>query len=179
VTRARDLARVVVLADTHLRTAPADGRRVSRALPDVVCRALPGAHAILHAGDVLDAGVLELLRGYAPVFAVLGNNDVTLVRQLPPTLVIELAGVRIGMIHDSGAATGRAARMRRRFPDSDVVVFGHSHAPLVAEGAGGQLLFNPGSPTQRRAQPRCTFGELRLQDGAVVDRRIIPIPAPA
>ena len=159
MTRARDLARVVVLADTHLRTAPGDGRRLNRPLPDTVCRALPGAHAILHAGDVLDAGVLDWLRGYAPVHAVLGNNDLALVRQLPPTLEIELAGVRIGMIHDSGASTARAARMRRRFPDSDVVVFGHSHAPLVAEGLGGQLLFNPGSPTQRRAQPRCTFGE--------------------
>jgi putative phosphoesterase len=168
----------VVLADTHLRTAPGDGRQLNRPLPDAVCRALPGAHAILHAGDVLDAGVLELLRWYAPVHAVLGNNDLALIRLLPRILVIDLAGVRIGMIHDSGASVGRAGRMRRRFPDADVVVFGHSHAPVAAEGEAGQLLFNPGSPTQRRAQPHCTFGELHLQGGAVVDHRIITIPAP-
>ena len=166
----------MVLADTHLRTAPGDGGKLNRPLPDAVRRALPGARAILHAGDVLDGGVLELLRAYAPVHAVLGNNDLALIRLLPRILVIDLAGVRIGMIHDSGAAAGRAARLRRRFPDADVVVFGHSHAPVAVAGEAGQLLFNPGSPTQRRAQPHCTFGELRLQDGAIVDHRIIPIP---
>jgi putative phosphoesterase len=132
----------------------------------------------LHAGDLLDAGVLELLRRHAPVHAVLGNNDLSLTRVLPATALVEIAGVRIGLIHDSGASTGRAARLRRRFPDADVVVFGHSHAPVDELGEGGQLLFNPGSPTQRRAQPRCTFGELRLADGHVVHHRIIPVEGP-
>jgi predicted phosphodiesterase len=93
--------------------------------------------------------------------------------------VVELAGVRIGMIHDSGPSAARAARLRRRFPDTDVVVFGHSHAPVAAVGADGQLLFNPGSPTQRRAQPVCTFGELYLADGEVVEHRIIPVGEPS
>jgi putative phosphoesterase len=154
------------------------GHRAGRPLPAAVRAALPGADAILHAGDLLDAGVLRLLGEHAPVYAVLGNNDVSLVGRLPHTLEVELAGVRIGMIHDSGASAGRAARLRRRFPHANVVVFGHSHAPVSLAGEGGQLLFNPGSPTQRRAQPVCTFGELRLADGVVVDHRIIEVGAP-
>jgi putative phosphoesterase len=144
-----------------------------------VRHALPGADAILHAGDLLDAGVLRALGEHAPVHAVLGNNDLTLVGCLPRTLVVELAGVRIGMIHDSGPSSGRAARLRRRFPDAEVVVFGHSHAALAAEGEEGQLLFNPGSPTQRRTQPVGTFGELRLAGGVVIDHRIVPVERPS
>jgi putative phosphoesterase len=137
--------------------------------------ALPGAAAILHAGDLLDEGVLGSLAGFAPVHAVLGNNDLSLVGRLPHTLVVELGGVRVGLIHDSGRQRGRAARLRRRFPDAGVVVFGHSHAPIAEEGEGGQLLFNPGSPTQRRAQPVCTFGELYLAGGTVIGHRIIAV----
>jgi hypothetical protein len=140
--------------------------------------ALPGAAAILHAGDLLDAGVLASLAGYAPVHAVLGNNDVSLAGRLPHTLVVELAGVSVGLIHDSGPSRGRAGRLRRRFPAADVVVFGHSHASVAEEGEEGQLLFNPGSPTQRRAQPVCTFGELYLAGGAVIGHRIIPVQDP-
>jgi putative phosphoesterase len=148
---------------------------MSRPLPEAVGAALPGAAAILHAGDLLDAGVLRLLGEHAPVHAVLGNNDLSLVGQLPLTREVELAGVRIGLIHDSGTANGRAARLRRRFPDAAVVVYGHSHVPAAVEGEGGQLLFNPGSPTQRRTQPVCTFGELRLARGAIIGYRIIPV----
>jgi uncharacterized protein len=170
---------VVVLADTHLRTAAPRGRGTAQRLPEYVWEHLRGADAILHAGDVLDAGVLDLFGGYAPVHAVLGNNDLSLVGILPVTRIVELGGVRIGMIHDSGSSSGRAARMQRRFPDAAVVVFGHSHAPLDEYGANGQLLFNPGSPTQRRAQPVHTLGELHIADGKVVDHRVIPLDAPA
>jgi putative phosphoesterase len=165
---------VVVLADTHLRTAGPVGR-VGARLPESAWKCLRGADAILHAGDILDEGVLELLGELAPVHAVLGNNDVSLVGVLPISRVVELGGVRIGMLHNSGAATGRAARMRRRFPDADVVVFGHSHTPMNDKGDSGQLLFNPGSPTQRRAQPVHTLGELRISDGVLVEHRIIPL----
>ena len=77
----------------------------------------------------------------------------------PETLEVELEGVRIGMIHDSGQREGRAARLRRRFPRADLVVFGHSHIPLDETGDGVRIL-NPGSPTDRRRQPAGTFANL-------------------
>ena len=127
---------------------------------------------------MLEADVLEVLRREAPVFAVLGNNDRALVGVLPITRTVDLGGVRIGMIHDSGPAGGRAGRMRRRFPDAEVVVFGHSHAPVNELGEGGQLLFNPGSPIQRRAQPFHTLGELCIAGGAVTKHRIVVLDGP-
>lgn len=170
---AGDAVRAVVLADTHLRTGPDRSRR--RDLPPAVWALLEGADVILHAGDVLDAGLLDRLREIAAVHAVLGNNDHGLVGVLPPTRVVELGGVRVGMIHDAGPSAGRPGRMRRRFPDAAVVVFGHSHAPFDAPGVDGQWLFNPGSPTQRRAQPAHTAGELRLGDGRLLDHRIVVV----
>ncbi|MEN3316193.1 MAG: uncharacterized protein V7605_2427 [Acidimicrobiaceae bacterium] len=160
------MAHVVVLADTHIR------RGSTRRLSDAVYAHLERADLILHAGDVVVADVLDELEGFAPVRTVLGNNDVELVGLLPETRVFDVEGVRIGMIHDSGASTGRAGRLRRRFPDADVVVFGHSHIPWDTEGVDGQVLFNPGSPTERRAQPHKTLGTLDIGDGRVVDRRI-------
>jgi uncharacterized protein len=166
----------MVLADTHLQgTSLPQGRRAR--LLDALWSRLAGADAILHAGDVLDANVLDLLGERAPVHAVLGNNDRNLVGMLPLTRVVEIGGVLIGMIHDSGPAKGRARRMRRRFPECDVVVFGHSHAPVNEIGEDGQILFNPGSPTQRRAQPVHTIGELRIAGQAVLSHRIIPLDA--
>ena len=153
---------VVVLSDTHIR------RGSSRRLPDGAYARLEKADVILHAGDVVVSDVLDELAGFAPVHAVLGNNDHELVGLLPETLDLTLAGVRIGMVHDSGPSNGRAGRMRRRFPDADVVVFGHSHIPWNQEGFDGQLLFNPGSPTERRAQPHHTIGILDLDAGQVL-----------
>jgi putative phosphoesterase len=165
-------ATVLVLADTHLRTG------APRWLPESVQAQLREVDPVLHAGDVLDAGVLDRLRTETPsgtLYAVLGNNDATLIRLLPRTLVLDLEGVRVGMIHDSGRAAGRAERMRRLFPDCAMVVFGHSHEPVDAAGVEGQQLFNPGSPTQRRAQPYATFGLLRLDAGRVAEHRIVRV----
>jgi putative phosphoesterase len=153
---------VVVLADTHIR------RTGTRRLPDGAYAHLERADIILHAGDILVAEVLDELGGFAPVHAVLGNNDAELVGVLPETRSLELDGVRIAMVHDSGPRQGRAGRMRRRFPDADVVVFGHSHIPWDDSGVDGQLLFNPGSPTERRSQPNHTLGTLDLDGGRVV-----------
>jgi putative phosphoesterase len=164
-----DATRVVVLADTHLR--PGRPRR----LPDEVYDALDKADAILHAGDLVTADLLHELSGFAPVHAVLGNNDFELVGLLPETASVTVAGVRVSLIHDSGPTAGREGRLARRFPDADVVVFGHSHAPLDAVGLDGQRLFNPGSPTERRAQPRHTFGLLELDGGHVVRHRIVAL----
>ena len=160
------MTHVVVLSDTHIR------RSSRRRLPDSAYSHLETADLVLHAGDIVVPDVLDELAGFAPTHAVLGNNDAELVGLLPESRVLEIDGVRIGMVHDSGPARGRAERMRRRFPDADVVVFGHSHIPWDSEGVEGQLLFNPGSPTERRRQPHHTLGTLDLEDGRVVDHRI-------
>ncbi len=158
------MTHVVVLADTHIR------RGGTRRLPDAAYVHLDRADVILHAGDVVVAEVVDELAGFAPVHAVLGNNDAELFGLLPETLSLDLDGVRVAMVHDGGPAQGRAGRMRRRFPDADVVVFGHSHVPWDDAGLDGQLLFNPGSPTERRAQPHHTLGTLDLDGGRVVSR---------
>jgi uncharacterized protein len=169
-----DPLRVVALADTHLQGASLPGGIRGR-LVESLWSHVRGADAILHAGDVLDQAALDLFSAHAPLYAVLGNNDRTLVGVLPPDRVVHLGGVPIGMIHDSGPAKGRARRMRRRFPDCDVVVFGHSHAPVNEASEEGQVLFNPGSPTQRRAQPVHTMGELLIACGRLISHRIIPL----
>ncbi len=158
---------VLVVSDTHVR---ADGRR---RLPDAVLEAADRADAILHAGDVVSGSVLELLAARAPLHAVLGNNDHELVGRLPERLGVRLGGVDVAMVHDSGPAAGRARRLRRMFPEAAVVVFGHSHLPLAELGVDGQLLFNPGSPTERRRAPTCTYGWLELAGGEVLDWRIV------
>jgi len=141
--------RLAIISDTHMP-------RGGRVLPAAHLRA---ADAILHAGDLMEASVLEELRALGPpVHAVRGNVDSAVLQaRLPLTAVVSVAGARIAMIHDAGAADGRLDRMRRRFPDADAVVFGHSHIPLHEERGGFQI-FNPGSPTERRRAPHHTMG---------------------
>ena len=161
--------RVAVLADTH---AP----RRWKSCPPQVAAHLRGADLILHAGDVCTADVLDELAAYAPVRAVRGNNDGPDVAAwgAPETLEFDLDGLRVAMIHDSGPSAGRPARLRRRFPAADLVVFGHSHIPLDHAG-NGQRIFNPGSPTDRRRQPRGTLGVLHVADGTIVQAQIIEV----
>jgi uncharacterized protein len=158
--------RAVVLADTHLRPG---GRR----LPDEVLAALERADVILHAGDVVTGHLLDELAGHAPTHTVLGNNDADLVGALPEVVELDLAGVAVAMIHDSGTAKGRERRMRRRFPTADLVVFGHSHIPWDAPGEDDQWLFNPGSPTQRRRQPQPSYGVVDLDDGRILRTEVV------
>jgi putative phosphoesterase len=164
--------RAVVLADTHMRAGG------SRRLPEAVNQLLEHADVILHAGDIVDASVLAALEAIAPTYAVLGNNDRSLAGRLPISRTLELAGVQIAMIHDSGARAGRPRRMQRRFPDADIVVFGHSHIPVDAVGVDGQHLFNPGSPTERRRQPHCTAGVLELANGTIRSTEIVVVDRP-
>ena len=161
--------KVVVLSDTH---AP----RRWRSCPPLVAERLRNADLILHAGDVCTASVLDELAAYAPVRAVLGNNDGPDVAAwgAPPDLEIDLGGLPVAMIHDSGPAARRTARMRRRFPAADLVVFGHSHIPLD-QSADGTRIFNPGSPTDRRRQPTGTIGLLSIEDGELVEASIVPV----
>ena len=156
--------RIVVLADTH-------SPRRWKGVPADLANPLRAADVILHAGDVCTPDVLDTLQEFAPVHVVLGNNDGADVAAwgAPETLELTLAGVRIGMIHDAGPRQGRDRRMRRRFPEADLVVFGHSHIPLD-EPDGAVHLFNPGSATDRRRMPTGTYGVLDLDDGRVRSR---------
>jgi putative phosphoesterase len=160
---------IVAISDTH---AP----RRWKSCPPAVAAHLRGADLILHAGDVCTASVLDELSQYARVHAVLGNNDGPDVAAwgAPETLSLDLDGLRVAMIHDSGATAGRLRRMRRRFPDADLVVFGHSHIPLD-EDSDGLRIVNPGSPTDRRRQPHGTIGLLTVADGRLTQARIIPV----
>jgi len=161
--------RVVVLSDTH---AP----RFWKACPPAVARQLQTADLILHAGDVCTPGVLEELGTYAPVRAVLGNNDGPEVAEwgAPHTAEFEIDGLPVAMIHDSGPRPGRLPRLRRLFPAAELVVFGHSHIPLD-ESADGFRILNPGSPTDKRRQPHGTLSVLDITAGAIERVRLVDV----
>lgn len=148
--------RILVLSDTHI-----PGR--ARALPPIVYEALERADLILHAGDIAGAELLAELELFAPVYAVAGNMDPPDLRErLPHRLVVEAGGRRIGLIHGDGHDSRRTSeRTLYAFRDGDVdcVIFGHSHQPFH-EWRNGILLFNPGSPTDRRREQRHSFGWL-------------------
>jgi putative phosphoesterase len=169
IRRTREPMRIAVLSDTH---AP----RFWKGCPPLVAEHLAGVDVILHAGDVCTPSVLVELSAYAPVQAVLGNNDGPDVAEwgAPPELALDLDGMSVAMVHDSGPAQGRAARLRRRFPAAELVVFGHSHIPwnVVVDG---QRTFNPGSPTDRRRQPRGTMGIIVIEAGQLLSAEIVPV----
>jgi uncharacterized protein len=154
--------RLAIIADTHLP-------RGRRSLPAACVQRLRAADAILHAGDFVEAPVLRGLEALGPpVHAVFGNQDDPVLRHvLPEVRTVAIGGVRIAMLHDAGPAAGRLGRMRRRFPDADAVVFGHSHIPLREQDADGFAIFNPGSPTDKRRQPVHTMGLATVADGRV------------
>ncbi len=143
---------IAIISDTHMP-------RGARALAQACVERCAAADAILHAGDLSDVSVLELLRGLGPpLHAICGNVDSAAVRALlPERLELELGGVRIGMTHIPGPSKGRLARLRAAFPGCAAVVFGHTHMPEHAEHDGFQI-FNPGSPTERRRAPVHTMG---------------------
>ena len=147
-----------VIADTHIP-------RRARALPEGLTPHLERADLILHAGDLMDPKLLNDLAVYAPTRAVRGNLDPQ-EAGLPEERRFGFGGVRVAMVHDSGPKKGRRSRVRRRFPEARVVVFGHSHIPWL-EDEDGLLLLNPGSPTDKRRQPEHTFALLRVEGGEV------------
>ena len=149
---------VAIIADTHM---PKGGRR----LPERCLELLAKAEAIVHAGDISSLAVLREIEAIGPpVHAVHGNVDEACVRELlPATLRVELLGRPVVVIHDSGAARGRVRRLESRFPDTELVIFGHSHLPLH-ERSDSLQIFNPGSPTERRRAPQRSMGWLDLAD---------------
>ena len=154
---------IAVISDTHLP-------RGSRRIPDACVERMRAADLVIHAGDIATREVLDDLRELNPrIEAVYGNVDTAeLQRSLPETRVIDAGGATIAVIHDAGPSKGRIQRMRTRFPDAQAVVFGHSHIPLhERDPDSGFQIFNPGSPTDRRRQPRHTMGTAEAGDGAV------------
>lgn len=150
------MTRVAVISDTHMP-------RRARDLPAGAWRLIDSASLVIHAGDVTERSVLERITAHRPVHAVRGNNDLAL-PDLPDTLWLDIGGVGVAVVHDSGARIGRRERLARAFPDARVVVFGHSHVPCC-EDDGRLLLLNPGSPTDRRSTPTFTMAILELGDG--------------
>ena len=150
-----------IISDTHMPKGP-------RRLPRACVERLLVADLILHAGDLMTAEALAAFESIGPpLLAVHGNVDTAELRErLPAERIVEADGARVAMVHDAGPARGRLQRLRRRFPEADAVVFGHSHLPLHEE-AGGFQIFNPGSPTERRRAPSRTMGLARAEAGRV------------
>jgi putative phosphoesterase len=143
---------VLFISDTHLP-------KRARDLPAELWQRIEDADVVVHAGDWVDVALLdELEQRSRRLVGVYGNNDHGALRErLPEVARVELAGVRLAVVHETGDAAGRERRCAERFPDTDVLVFGHSHIPWDTTAPGGLRLLNPGSPTDRRRQPYPTY----------------------
>lgn len=159
------------MSDTHLP-------KRAKVLPNPLLAELPRADVVLHAGDWVDTATLDLLeRLSGRLVGVYGNNDGPGLRaRLPEVAYAELGGLRWGVVHETGPAQGREARCAARFPDLDVLVFGHSHIPWDTTAPSGLRLLNPGSPTDRRRQPHCTYMTAIVDDGRLMDVRLHELP---
>lgn len=140
--------------------------------------AVGAVDVVLHAGDWVDAALLDALEARARrLVGCWGNNDGPALRaRLPEVARVELGGVRLGVVHETGPAGGREARCDAAYPDLDVLVFGHSHIPWDTTTPRGLRLLNPGSPTDRRRQPSCTYVTARAHDGALHDVQLRRLP---
>ena len=156
--------RLVLLADTHLP-------RRAKDLPAAVWQAVEAADLVVHAGDWVDVALLDTLeRRAAWVLGCWGNNDgLDLRTRLPEVARADVDGVRLAVVHETGQRTGREQRCEGAYPGVDVLVFGHSHIPWDTTTPRGLRLLNPGSPTDRRRQPHCTYMTAEAADGALRD----------
>ncbi|SHN29263.1 metallophosphoesterase family protein [Actinacidiphila paucisporea] len=162
--------RLLLTTDTHVP-------KRARSLPDELLAAVEAADVVFHAGDWVDEATLDLLEARARrLVAVHGNNDGPALRaRLPEVAGVEVAGVRFAVVHETGPAQGREERCERRFPDADVLVFGHSHIPW--DTTSGRLrLLNPGSPTDRRRQPYRTYMTATADAGVLSDVALHRLP---
>lgn len=158
------MQRLTIISDTHLP-------RRARDLPPQVWQAVERADLVVHAGDWVDVGLLdELERRCSALVGVHGNNDgAELRRRLPEVARMTVEGLRLAVVHETGPAKGREQRCADRFADTDVLVFGHSHIPWDSTAPTGLRLLNPGSPTDRRRQPHCTYLTAVAADGRLTD----------
>ncbi|OBB61684.1 YfcE family phosphodiesterase [Mycobacterium sp. 852013-51886_SCH5428379] len=156
--------RLLLISDTHLP-------KRARDLPAPVWDEVERADVVIHAGDWVEPPLLdELEQRSKRLIACWGNNDGDeLRRRLPERVDVTLEGVRFTVTHETGASGGRDARMAKLYPDTDVLVFGHSHIPWDTTAATGLRLLNPGSPTDRRRQPYCTYMTATVTDGVLTD----------
>ncbi|WP_404320708.1 metallophosphoesterase family protein [Arthrobacter luteolus] len=162
--------KIVLLADTHLPVR-------AKVLPDEVWAAVETADLVVHAGDWVSEDLLnELEQRSTKLLACWGNNDGPALRaRLPEVARAVVEEVRIAVVHETGAAQGRETRMAEAYPDADLLIFGHSHIPWDTTAPGGLRLLNPGSPTDRRRQPFCTY-MVAVIDGGTVDVELRRLP---
>lgn len=158
------------MSDTHVP-------KRARALPAQLLAAVDAADVVVHAGDWVDAATLDLLEARSRrLVGVWGNNDgPELRRRLPEVARAELDGLRVAVVHETGPAAGREARCEQAFPETDLLVFGHSHIPWDTVTPGGLRLLNPGSPTDRRRQPVCTYLTAEVVDGRLGAVTLVPV----
>ena len=156
--------RLLLLADTHVP-------RRARDLPPAVWDEVDRADVVVHAGDWVDAALLDRLDARAErLVGCWGNNDGPELRaRLPEVARATLDGLRLAVVHETGSSAGRERRMAAAYDDVDVLVFGHSHIPWDTTADTGLRLLNPGSPTDRRRQPACTYMTATAADGALTD----------
>jgi uncharacterized protein len=162
--------RLLLISDTHVPVR-------ARALPSQVWDEVDRADVVVHAGDWVDVRLLDELEERAQqVLGVVGNNDGPALRaRLPEVARQTLAGVRVAVVHETGPKQGRERRARERFPETDLLVFGHSHIPWDTQAPNGPRLLNPGSPTDRRRQPVCTYLTATAEDAQLRDVTLHPL----
>jgi uncharacterized protein len=162
--------RLLLLADTHVP-------RRARDLPAQVWAEVDAADVVVHAGDWVDVELLDAIEQRADrLVGVYGNNDGADLRaRLSEVASVDLGGVRLAVVHETGGREGRERRCAQRFPEADVLVFGHSHIPWDTTATGGLRLLNPGSPTDRRRQPVATYMTARIGRGRLVDVELVPV----